>query len=57
MTLVIVVATGIRLETGCTNVCCCTVMLPLDVAAMACICWVTPRRGRADAAHRVGLAG
>ena len=41
MTLVIVVGTGIRLETGCTNVCCCTVMLPLEVAAKACICWVT----------------
>ena len=41
MTLVIVVGTGIRLETGWTNVCCCTVMLPLEVAAMACICWVT----------------
>ena len=41
MTLVIVVGTGIRLETGCTNDCCCTVIRPLEVAAMACICWVT----------------
>ncbi len=41
MTLVIVVGTGILLETGWTNVCCCTVMLPFEVAAMACICWVT----------------
>lgn len=38
MTLVIVVGTGIRLETGCTNVCCCTFIRPDEVAAMACIC-------------------
>ena len=38
ITLVIVVGTGIRFETGWTNVCCCTVMLPDEVAAMACIC-------------------
>ena len=29
------------LATGWTNVCCCTVMLPFEVAAMACICSVT----------------
>src|SRR5215469_3811846 len=38
MTLVIVVGTGIREETGWTNVCCWTVMLPFEVAAIACIC-------------------
>ncbi len=38
MTLVIVVGTGIRFETGCTNVCCCTVIRPDEVAAIACIC-------------------
>src|SRR5947209_13399342 len=37
MTLVIVVGTGIRDETGCTNVCFCTVIRPDEVAAMACI--------------------
>ena len=36
MTLVIVVGTGIRLETGCTNVCFCTVIRPPDGAAAAC---------------------
>jgi hypothetical protein len=41
MMLVIVVGTGMLLETGCTNVCCRTVMLPFEVAAMACMCWVT----------------
>src|SRR5712691_6419941 len=37
MTLVIVVGTGIRGDTGWTNVCFCTVIRPDDVAAMACI--------------------
>src|SRR5215472_10896485 len=42
MQLVIWVGTGIRPgTTDCVNVCCWTVMLPLEVAAMACICWVT----------------
>src|ERR1700750_51389 len=42
MTLVMLVAAASRHGTGCcVNVCCCTVMLPLEVAAMACICWVT----------------
>ena len=38
MTLVIVVGTGMLFETGCTNVCFCTVIRPDEVAAMACIC-------------------
>src|SRR5690349_7029857 len=38
MTLVIVVGTGIRLETGCTNDCFCTVMVPPEVAAIAWSC-------------------
>src|SRR5258708_29306973 len=37
MTLVIVVGTGIRLETGWTNVCFCTVIRPDEVAAISCI--------------------
>jgi hypothetical protein len=35
MTLVIVVGTGIRFETGCRNVCFCTIMRPDEVAATA----------------------
>src|SRR5215472_2024136 len=38
MQLVMVVGTGILEDTGCTNVCCCTVIFPFEVAAMACIC-------------------
>ena len=38
LTLVIWVGTGIALETGCVNVCCRTVMLPLEAAAKPCIC-------------------
>src|SRR5262245_10118185 len=42
MTLVIVVGVGIRGGvTGCTKLCCCTVMLPPEVAAKACICCAT----------------
>ena len=41
MTLVIWVGTGILLETGCVNVCCCTVMLLPGTAAKAFICSVT----------------
>src|SRR5215469_9748483 len=42
MQLVIVVGAVIRPGTGCcTYDCCCTVMLPLALSAMACICWVT----------------
>src|SRR5215472_2289080 len=42
MQLVIWVGTGIRPgTTDCVNVCCWNVMLPFEVAAMACICWVT----------------
>src|SRR5215472_5980323 len=41
MTLVIEVGTGIVGPTGCTNVCCCTVMLLPGTAAKAFICWVT----------------
>ncbi len=38
ITLVIVVGTGISDDTGCTNVCCCTVIRPPEGAAAACIC-------------------
>src|SRR5215472_2905947 len=42
MTLVIVVGTGmVGGVTGCTNVCCFTVMLLPGTAAKAFICWVT----------------
>ena len=41
ITLVIDVGTGILVATGWTNVCCCTVIRPLDVAAMSCISPVT----------------
>src|SRR5690349_19184535 len=41
MQLVMMVGTGILEVTGCTKVCCCTVILPFEVAAKACICWVT----------------
>lgn len=41
MTFVMVVGTGIRLATGCTKLCCCTVILPPEAAAKDCICWVT----------------
>src|SRR5262245_51728479 len=41
MTLVIGVGTGIRLETGWMKDCCCTVILPPEVAAAALSCSVT----------------
>jgi len=42
MVLVMLVCAASRLGTGCCkNVCCCTVMLPLELSAMACICWFT----------------
>src|SRR5215472_1635456 len=41
MTLVIVVGVGIRGPAGCTNDCCCTVIRPDELAAMACIWPVT----------------
>jgi len=37
MQLVIETGVGIREPAGCTNVCCCTVIRPDEVAAMACI--------------------
>ena len=39
--MVIVVGTGRVDVADCVNVCCCTVIRPDEVAAMACICAVT----------------
>jgi hypothetical protein len=41
MTLVIWVGVGMLVATGWVKVCCCTVIRPDDVAAMACICCTT----------------
>jgi hypothetical protein len=38
---VIVVGTGMLLDTGWVKVCCATVIRPPESAAAACSCWVT----------------